>query len=211
MPAGYDVVAAAIPREVCRPGTRPYVGLRRAIADLLRGSSGMGIPARSPEQVIARMNRCWYGGNGPERSAPGYTPATDAEGDKPIRSKSAWLAAALLTQDCPYPDCEDGVRLATGTPCAECRERRAQERQAQQAAAAAATLLEEGTAAAQQQRHHQQTLEDEGRQAAAADEDAVRQQLEADGVWGDLLEHRVARHMATWRDRTPAASSASAP
>ncbi|QKW55033.1 hypothetical protein [Streptomyces buecherae] len=124
MPAGGAEVLAAIPPEVCRPGTTPWVGLRRAVADLLTG--GPGIAPRSPAQVIARMNRVWYGGRGPERSAPGYQPATTDEGDAPIRNRSSWLAAAILHQECPDPHCEDGAVLTTGETCRVCADRRAQ-------------------------------------------------------------------------------------
>lgn len=156
MPPGADTVIAAIPPEVCRPGTTPWVGLRRAIADLLAGSPGAGIPGRTPSQVIERMNRCWYGGQGPERSAPGYIPATDALGDQPIRNRSSWLAAAILHQECPDPKCEDGRIITTGRDCADCAERRHELAVARQATAAAGARL-----AAEQA--ELQALEDEAR------------------------------------------------
>ncbi|MFJ2203306.1 hypothetical protein [Streptomyces violaceusniger] len=137
MPPGAEAVIAAIPPEVCRPGSTPWVGLRRAVADLLTGNPAKGIPGRTPSQVIARMNRCWYDGRGPERSAPGYTPATPHRGDQPIRNPSSWLAAAILDQECPDPKCEEGTLITTGTPCLECAERRHEMAVAAQEAAAA--------------------------------------------------------------------------
>ncbi|MCZ4101054.1 hypothetical protein [Streptomyces sp. H39-C1] len=119
----------------------PWVGLRRAVADLLLGNPSAGIPPRSMQQVISRMNRTWYQGNGPERSAPGYRPWTDAPADQPIRNPSSWLAAALLQQDCPRPDCEDGTLLPVGAPCRLCEERHTEHRAARQAADHARQLM----------------------------------------------------------------------
>ncbi|MFH8738410.1 hypothetical protein [Streptomyces sp. NPDC017964] len=164
------------------------MGLRRAIADLLRGNSGRGIPARSPEQVIARMNRCWYQGRGPERSTPSYVPVPGAQGEEPIRNPSSWLAAAILQQDCPRPDCEDGVLMECGSPCPLCRERRAEERAAREAARRAVQRWQ-GAAVAQQP--------DRSALAAAREEERVRQVLREAGVFGELLEHRVRAHMTT--------------
>ncbi|ATL80255.1 IgA1 protease [Streptomyces malaysiensis subsp. malaysiensis] len=137
MPPGADAVIAAIPPEVCRPGTTPWVGLRRAIVDLLTGNPAKGIPSRTPTQVVARMNRCWYDGRGPQRSAPGYAPATTNPGDQPIRNRSSWLAAAILHQECADPKCEDGVIITTGRPCPDCAEARHEMAEAQRAVAAA--------------------------------------------------------------------------
>jgi ribosomal protein S14 len=113
MPPGYAVVEAALPQDVVPVGTIPYVGLRRAIADLLTGDDGRGIPPRTPEQVVARINRCWH----QPRSA----------GAGPVRSPQAWLAAAILVQDCADPGCEDGLLLDSGLPCRACGERRAEQ------------------------------------------------------------------------------------
>ena len=149
MPAGYELVRAAVPPEVATPGSGLYVGLRRAIADLLEGNPAAGIPARTPEQVITRMNRRWYAGRGPERSAAGYVPSTTAAEDRPIASPSAWLAKALLHQDCADAACEDGMVIGTGAACVPCVERRAsrrEEREAREAAEHARAVLTEDVA-----------------------------------------------------------------
>jgi hypothetical protein len=182
---------------VCTPGTIPWVGLRRAIADLLRGIPARSVPARRPEQVIARMNRCWYQRRGPERSAPGYVPACDDEGDRPIRNPSSWLAAAILQQDCPRPDCEDGVLLIDGRPCHMCRERRAEERAARKAVRRALEALQETAAPSANPRPG--GVDDDAR---ACEEERARQVLQQSGVFGRLLEHRVDVHMAAWKAKT---------
>ncbi|MEU1458085.1 hypothetical protein [Streptomyces avermitilis] len=190
LPPGAESVIAAIPPEVCRPGTTPWVGLRRAIADLLRGNGARGIPARSPEQVIARMNRCWYQARGPERSAPSYVPVSDEEGEQPIRNPSSWLAATILQQDCPRLECEDGVLISSGHPCGACRERRAEERAAREGAQRALRLLQRAPAAAGAPRP------DDTGHATACEEERVRQVLRRAGMFGELLEHRVQAHVA---------------
>jgi hypothetical protein len=209
MPAGYEMVRAALPPEVARPGTQPWVGLRRAIADLLDGNEEAGIPARTAEQVIARINRRWYAGNGPERCAPGYAPG--AGGQPPIANPASWLAAAILARDCDNPDCEDGQLLSTGAACPACARRRADERAAATALEAAARRWQADVDA---QAAHRRTLA-EHEQAAAAEEARAREILRGAGVHGRLLEHKLGAHMGRWRaahptpptSRTPARAS----
>ncbi len=198
MPPGFEDVRAAIPHRVARPGTQLYVGLRRAIADLLTGTGAA--PRRTPEQVIARINRRWYGERAEERSAPGYRPVTDAEGDRPIKNPSSWLAAAILAQDCPDLSCEDGVLLGTGRACSACRERKAEEAAARRAAEEARALLVEQTAQAQDEAEVRQAYE----QAAGAAEREIRERLARTGAYGALLEHRVDQAMTRWRLEHPA-------
>ncbi|MFC4517757.1 hypothetical protein [Streptomyces ehimensis] len=209
LPAGAQEVIAAIPPEVCRPGTQPWVGLRRAIADLLEGFPERGVPPRTAEQVIARMNRRWYSGRGPERSAKGYTAASDTDGDQPIRNPSSWLAAAILEQDCPAPDCEDGLLLTTTQPCPACQERRSEERAARQAVLNAAQRMAEESRVLKAARDEERRMLDEYYRQAVQEEQRERRRLSEAGVWGALLEHRLAVHMAKWRQRNQDAMTAS--
>ncbi|MFD4482969.1 hypothetical protein ACFWPU_43635 [Streptomyces sp. NPDC058471] len=197
LPPGAEQVIAAIPPEVCRPGTIPWVGLRRAIADLLKGNAAHGIVARSPEQVIARMNRCWYQGRGPERSVPSYVPACDHEGDQPIRNPSSWLAAAILQQDCPRPDCEDGVLLTDEAPCQVCRERRAEASAAREGARRALEALRTSAAPAPPARSGRAAYDD----ARAGEEERIRQVLSRSGMFGQRLEYQVRVSLAAWEAR----------
>lgn len=197
LPPGAESVIAAIPPEVCRPGTIPWVGLRRAIADLLKGNPAHNIPPRSPEQVIARMNRCWYQGRGPERCEPSYAPACDDEGARPIRNPSSWLAAAILQQDCPRPDCEDGVLLTDGALCQVCCERRAEQRAAEEGARRALEALQSSAAPAEPACSGRSAYDD----SRAREEERVRQVLRQSGLFGQLLEYRVKVHMAAWSAR----------
>ena len=196
MPPGYDLVRAAVPVEVARPGTQVYVGLRRAVADLLTGNPAAGIPARTPEQVITRINRRWHGEKGPERSARGYAPATTADADRPITSPQAWLAAAILGQDCTDPACEDGVLIGNGNPCTLCPERRADR-------SAART----GRALAEQ--HMTADLAWLARETAAYEEVAadhergLRAQHAQYGLTGDHLDQAVTADLANWHDKHP--------
>ncbi|MFI0827207.1 hypothetical protein ACH4Q7_22440 [Streptomyces roseolus] len=205
--AGFETVRAAIPAAVAAPGTRLYPGLHRAINDLLDG--GPGIPRRSPEQVIARLNRRWFGENADVRSAADYRgcdqctgsgcPAPRRSEESPygcdrIRNRSSWLAAAILAQDCPDPGCEDG-QIIDGGACRACAERHAERREAAAAVAAAAARWE-----AETREHAVVTAWEEAR---AAEEHRYRQTLAVGGMHGQLLDHRVASHMAGWRERNP--------
>jgi hypothetical protein len=178
-------VRAAIPHEVASPDTRLYPGLVRAVCDLLTGNEQHGIPRRTPEQVIARVNRRWH----KER--------TEDAGD--IRSPQAWLAKAILGQDCPDPGCEDGVILGTGHHCPACRERFAEERAAAQAAEQLAARLAAENDATDRAAAARQTYEQE----AAREEHRIRQQLAATGMHGRFLDHQIEQHMARWRDQHP--------
>ena len=196
MPSGYDEVRAAVPAGVARPGTGLYVGLRRAIADLLTGNPDAGIPARTPGQVIARINRRWYGEHGPERSAAGYTPATTSDADRPITSASAWLAAAILGQDCPDPACEDGTLIGAGAPCTLCPERRA----AREAARTAREAAEQQITAdldrlAADTATHQEVAAEYGR--------GMRAQHAQYGLTGEDLDQAVAADLERWRQHCP--------
>ncbi|MFE7428927.1 hypothetical protein [Streptomyces sp. NPDC057545] len=197
---GFDQVRAAIPAAVAKPGTQLYVGLRRAINDLLTGNEGADIPRRTPDQVIARINRRWYGENAEQRAAAGYTPTDDTDGAQPIRNRSSWLAAAILAQDCPDLSCEDGELMGTGgKACPACRERHAEERKARQAAAELQQRLEaEGEA-----RAAARAAADEWEAARADEERQIRTRLGHAGVWGEKLHHQVAKHMHGWRERNP--------
>ncbi|MGW0612041.1 hypothetical protein [Streptomyces sp. NPDC002788] len=201
---GFDQVRAAIPAAVANPGTRLYAGLHRAINDLLTGNEGHGIPRRTADQVVARINRRWYGENAEERSAAGYTPTDDAPGVQPIRNPSSWLAAAILAQDCSDLSCEDGEIIGTdGTPCPVCRERHAEERAARQATAELRARLE-----AESQAHAAAHAAAEEWETARADEERLlRTRLGHAGVWGNKLEHQVAKHMYGWRERNPQTTS----
>lgn len=200
MPPGYDEVRAAIPPRVARPGTQLYLGLRRAIADLLTGNESSGIPRRTPEQVIARINRRWYGEHAEDRCRPGYRPATDAEGDRPIKNPSSWLAAAILAQDCPDLSCEDGVILGTGQACVTCRERRAEQAAARRASEEMLARWEGQRTVETEHAAPRQAYEQEAQEA----ERQIRQRLAGTGMYGTLLDHRVGQEMARWRLEHPA-------
>lgn len=210
---GFDLVRAAIPAVVAAPGARLYPGLHRAIEDLLTGNRAAGIPSRTPEQIVARVNRRWYGEGAEERAASGYRgcerctrtgcPAprrseTNPEGCDRIKSRNAWLAAALLAQDCPDPSCEDGQVIGGGA-CRACQERHAKHRAAAAASAEAVTRwageIEERAAAAA------------AAKAWADQEDAeehrIRSTLAASGMHGVMLDHRVHQHMSGWREHHP--------
>ncbi|MCZ4098014.1 hypothetical protein [Streptomyces sp. H39-C1] len=216
--AGFEMVRAAIPPEVARPGTRLYPGLHRAINDLLCGNSAAGIPRRTPEQVIARLNRRWFGMQAAERSLPTYrgcarctTSGCKAarrnqehpEGCDRIINRCSWLAAALLEQDCPDPACEDGVLLDSGTDCPDCEQRKAERRAVERVRVEAEERMarETETSAGRQAAHERHA------EAAAAEEYRVGQALAATGAFGRLLEHQIRQHMAAWRDRNLAPGS----
>ncbi|WP_228994752.1 hypothetical protein [Streptomyces sp. DH8] len=211
---GFDLVRAAIPPEVARPGTKLFPGLHRAIEDLLTGSQG--IPARTPEQVVARINRRWYGEKADERSAADYRGcarctasgcqaprhSTDTpDGCDRIKNPNSWLAAAILAQDCPDAGCEDGWIIG-GDRCQVCERRAAERRRAAKAAAEAAArweaeIEERETVTAEQAAVAAWTS------AEAAEERRVRQILAETGMYGVLLDHRVHQHMTGWRNKHP--------
>ncbi|MEU2248142.1 hypothetical protein [Streptomyces sp. NPDC019224] len=188
--AGFEMVRAAIPAAVTGPGTKLWTGLHRAINDLLDGNEAAGIPSRTPEQVIARLNRRWYGENADERTAADY------EGDDRIRNRCSWLAAAILAQDCPDPSCEDGEIIGGGS-CRNCQERREEAREAAGAAAKAKAKLEADTAALVARK----AVVGVWAEREAAEEATIRQRLGESGMYGQMLDHHVGRHMAGWRDR----------
>ena len=196
MPVGFNEVRAAVPVEVARPGTQLWVGLRSAIADLLTGNPNAGIPARTPSQVIARMNRRWYGQRGPDRSAPGYTPATDAPGDRPIDSPSAWLAKAIIERDCPDPACEDGLLIGSGETCDDCAERRAEMAAARAGRDAADKLIRDAMT-----RYAKDTADYE--EVAAWLEAGARERHAGYGLTGGQLDQAVAADLARWREKCP--------
>lgn len=210
---GWQLVRDAIPTEVARPGTRLYPGLHRAINDLLTGNPAAGIPSRTPEQVLARLNRRWYGENAEERSAADYRgcdrctasgcPAsrrmeTNPDGCDRIKNRSSWLAAALLAQDCPDPGCEDG-QIIGGGACRACAARHEERRTASTAASEAAARWD----AESQERAATTAVVDAWTRREQAEEQRYRETLAEAGVYGVLLDHRVAQHMAGWRDRNP--------
>jgi hypothetical protein len=212
-PPGFAMVRAAIPAAVARPGTRLYPGLHRAITDLLTGNPAAGIPSRTPEQVVARLNRRWFAEHAEERSAPGYRgcdrctasgcPAPRRSEDQPegcdrIKNRSAWLAAALLAQDCPDPSCEDGQIIGAGA-CRACQERHAEHH----AAAAAIEAAAASWAAQQEAKAKANAAVHAWINAEAAEEERVRATLAASGAHGVMLDHRVHQHMTGWRDRNP--------
>lgn len=209
---GFDLVRGAVPAVVARPGTRLYAGLHRAINDLLTGADG--IPRRSPDQVIARMNRRWYGEKADMRSAPGYrgcdrctdrgctAPRRSLEvpdGCDRIKNRSSWLAAAILVQDCPDPGCEDG-QIIGGPQCRACQMRAADRR------SAAAACAETGARLAAQNQAVGAAQDATAQWVAAqdAEEQHIRQTLTQAGAWGPRLEFLVDRHMLGWRDLFPA-------
>ncbi|MFF3680236.1 hypothetical protein ACFYYS_40470 [Streptomyces sp. NPDC002120] len=212
-PPGFNMVRAAIPAAVARPGTALYSGLHRAINDLLAGNEGAGTPRRSPEQVVARVNRRWYGEHADARSgadyrgcercttsgckAPRRTPE-NPEGCDRIINRNSWLAAAILQQDCPDPGCEDGVIIGGGD-CRACRVR-AQERRAAVRAAAEAEERLRAEAAAREATAASVTGWAE---AEAAEEFRFRLLLGRSGTYGAMLDHRVEQHMTAWRERNP--------
>lgn len=210
---GFDMVRAAIPRAVAQPGTRLYPGLHRAIEDLLTGNPTAGIPRRTPEQVVARLNRRWHGERAEERSAPGYRGCdrctasgcsaprrseASPEGCDRIKSRSAWLAAALLAQDCPDPGCEDG-QIIGGGACRACQERHEDRRAVAAAATAAAARWQDERA----QLEAANAVVDAWAQRERAEERRFRETLAAAGSYGARLEHQVQQHMTGWRDRNP--------
>ncbi|MFY1675483.1 hypothetical protein [Streptomyces sp. WMMC905] len=186
----------AVPASVAEPGTQLYVGLRRAINDLLTGNQSAGIPRRTPEQVISRINRRWYGQNAEERSSRDYVPADDSVGAQPIKNRSSWLAAAIIAQDCQDLSCEDGELLGTSQPCPSCQERRAQERATGQAALALQRRLD----AEDKARTAARTVSEEWETAHAKQEQEIRTRLADSGMWGEKLRHGVTQHMTKWRD-----------
>jgi hypothetical protein len=212
-PPGFAMVRAAIPAAVARPGTRLYPGLHRAINDLLTGNAAAGIPSRTPEQVVARVNRRWFAEHAEERSAPGYRGCDRCtasgcqaprrsedhpEGCDRIKNRSAWLAAALLAQDCPDPACEDGQLIGAGA-CRACQQRHEERRAAAAAvqAAAASWRAQEAAKAKANSAVHAWI------NAEAAEEERIRATLAASGAYGVMLDHRVHQHMTGWRDRNP--------
>ncbi|MGR3938446.1 hypothetical protein [Streptomyces sp. BRA346] len=193
-PAGWDEVAAALPREVrpARPNGRLAPTLVRAICIALTGAPGSEagacpIPSRTPEQLIARINRRWYQARGPERAAADYA------GPDRIRRPVGYVADLLTAHECPDLSCEDGLIIGTDEPCAACRARRAEEREAEHARAA----VEERLAREAEQR----AAREEHEAVAVREEHRVRQQLAAAGHWGAFLDHEVQTHMRRWRDQ----------
>jgi hypothetical protein len=211
---GFDDVRAAIPTAVAAPGTKLFPGLTRAINDLLTGAPG--IPRRTPEQVIARVNRRWFGERAEDRAAADYrgcdrctSSGCDAprrglenpEGCDRIKNRNSWLAAAIIAQDCPDPACEDGDLIGGGS-CRNCQDRREEACAAAQAVAEAAARWE-----AYQQDDSASRLALAAaaawEQARAAEEASVRERLGYAGVWGTKLDYQVGQHMTGWRDRNP--------
>ncbi|QKV90390.1 hypothetical protein HUT19_41080 [Streptomyces sp. NA02950] len=201
-PAGWEQVAAALPREVqpARAGGRLAPTLIRAICDALTGIPGSApgtyrIPPRTPEQLIARINRRWHQARGPERTAEHYT------GPDPIRRPVGYVADLLTAHDCPDPSCEDGLIINTGRLCATCQARRAEQRQAEQARA---ELEERLTCDAELSSAH-----DAYETAAAREGHQMRERLAAAGHWGALLDHEVETHMRAWRHQHPSPNGGS--
>ncbi|RWZ73352.1 hypothetical protein EQK42_24790 [Streptomyces albidoflavus] len=208
---GFEMVRAAIPPAVAAPGTRLYPGLHRAINDLLDGAPG--IPRRTPEQVIARINRRWYGEHAEARAAVDYRGCDrctassctaprkgpeNPEGCDRIRNRNAWLAAAVIAQDCPNPACEDG-QIIGGGDCRACQERAVERREIARVAAETTARWE----AESEARKAAQGAVDAWTQQEAAEEARYRQVLGEAGVWGVRLDHQVGQHMAGWRERNP--------
>ncbi|WP_250302035.1 hypothetical protein [Streptomyces sp. A 4/2] len=221
---GFNAVRAAIPPEVARPGKALFPGLHRAIEDLLSGAPGT--PARTPEQVIVRINRRWYGENADERSAADYrgcdrctTSGCEAarhgpespDGCKRIKNRNGWLTAAILAQDCPDPSCEDGWIIG-GDRCQVCEKRAEEHRAAERAAAEAAARWEAETKAKEAASAADDDAEAAWTRAEAAEEHRVRQALAGVGMYGVLLDHRVHERMAAWcyQHPKPSGSRASA-
>ncbi|WP_327385018.1 hypothetical protein [Streptomyces sp. NBC_01207] len=207
-PAGFDEVRACVPAAVAAAGTRLAPMLHRAIVDLLTGTGG--VPRRSPVQVADRINRRWFGERAEQRSAAGYRGCdrcTEAgctaprqspdnvDGCDRVKSPSAWLAAAILWQDCPDASCEDGTLIGTAEPCRACRMRARDHALAEEAAAKVAAQLAE-----QQARREAAAAEERAaKEAAAREEYRFRMDLAQTGVHGEMLDYHVARHMAAWR------------
>ncbi|MFF4482945.1 helix-turn-helix domain-containing protein [Streptomyces sp. NPDC001520] len=191
-PPGWDQVAAALPREVqpSRPGGPLAPTLVRAICTALTGVPGpesgtYQIPPRTPEHLIARINRRWHHARGPERAADAYT------GPDPIRRPVGYVADLLTAHECPDPSCEDGLILGTDRPCTACQVRRAEQQQAEQARTAVEDRLTRDAELALAHEEHEV--------AAAREERRVRECLAAAGHWGELLDHEVETHMRRWR------------
>ncbi|MGW6456309.1 hypothetical protein ACWF94_10345 [Streptomyces sp. NPDC055078] len=208
---GFEMVRAAVPAAVAAPGTRLYPGLHRAINDLLDGAPG--IPRRTPEQVIARLNRRWYGEHAETRAAADYRGCErctasgctaprkgleDPGGCDRIINRNSWLAAALITQDCPDPGCEDG-QIIGGGQCVTCKQRHEEHRRAARAVADAAARWESEIEA----RQAAQGVVDAWTAQEAAEEARYRRALDEAGVWGVKLDHQVNRHMTGWQERNP--------
>lgn len=210
---GFDIVRAAIPAAVAAPGTRLYPGLHRAIEDLLTGNPAAGIPSRTPEQIVARLNRRWYGENAEERAAGGYRGCerctragcqaprhseTTPEGCDRIKNPNAWLAAAILSQDCPDASCEDG-QIIGGEACRACQERHAKRRAVTAASAKTANRWASETEYRDAVEAAVQTWADQ----EGAEEHRIRSTLGATGMHGVMLDHRVHQHMNGWREHHP--------
>ncbi|MFC9341419.1 hypothetical protein ACFT0G_25320 [Streptomyces sp. NPDC057020] len=215
---GFETVRAAIPAAVAAPGTRLFAGLHRAINDLLSG--GPGIPRRTPEQVVARINRRWYGEHADVRAAADYrgcdrctASGCDAplrseqepEGCDRIKNRNSWLAAAILAQDCPDPSCEDGQLIDSGS-CRNCQARREEARAAAEAAAETLARWEADREAAGAADASLRLWEER----RAAEETTIRERLSWSGAWGAKLDHQVSQHMAGWLDRNPAPAAPAA-
>ncbi|MFF4388528.1 hypothetical protein ACFY0G_17375 [Streptomyces sp. NPDC001552] len=211
--AGFEMVRAAIPAAVARPGTKLYPGLHRAINELLDGNQSAGIPRRTPEQVIARLSRRWWGEQANRRSASDYrgcplctssgctAPRRDADnpdGCDRIKNKSSWLETALLTQDCPDPACEDGL-LIDGGECRTCQMRHREDRAAARAGAELSARLDAQQAARDAVHADLRIWET----AESAEETRLRIALTQAGAYGALLDDKVERHMNGWRERNP--------
>ncbi|MFJ7592477.1 hypothetical protein ACIQZO_34930 [Streptomyces sp. NPDC097617] len=211
--AGFEMVRAAIPGAVAAPGTKLFPGLHRAINDLLDGNVAAGIPRRTPEQVIARLNRRWYGEHAETRAAAGYRGCDQCtasgcsalrrglenpEGCDRIRNRNSWLAAALLNQDCPDPGCEDGLIIGGGD-CRACQERAVERRQIARAATEMSARWEVETEAS----GTAQAAVDAWTESEGAEEGRYRRVLGDAGVWGARLDHQVNQHMNGWREKNP--------
>ncbi|MCY0954147.1 hypothetical protein [Streptomyces sp. H27-S2] len=219
---GFDEVRAAIPEAVARRGTRLYAGLHRAINDLLTGVEASGVPSRTPEQVIARIGRRWFGEKADIRAGADYRGCDrcTASGCKASReacdriiNRSSWLAAALLAQDCPDPSCEDGIMLDGTGECRACINRRQDRRRDEEAAADAAARCALGNPDPQDEaaRAVAMATVDGWSQAAFAEEVRFQLLLAGRGVFGSMLDHQVREHMAAWQDRHPAPTVAAVP
>ncbi|MFF1498081.1 hypothetical protein [Streptomyces sp. NPDC058304] len=212
-PPGFDTVRAAIPEAVARPGTSLYSGLHRAINDLLTGNERAGIPRRTATQLIARINRRWYGEGADVRAGADYrgcdrctTSGCNAarrspdnlEGCDRIINPNSWLTSALLMQDCLDPGCEDG-QIIGGGDCRACRQRASERRDIALAALAAEERMRAETEVREAVRASATTWDD----TAAAEEHRIRMILGRAGRHGALLEHEVEQHMTGWRERNP--------
>ncbi|MER5871949.1 hypothetical protein [Streptomyces sp. NPDC002044] len=216
---GFAEARAAIPEAVARQGTRLYPGLHRAINDLLMGAEG--IPSRTPEQVIARIGRRWFGEKADTRSAADYRgcdrctasgckaarrSAEAPDGCDRIINRSSWLATALLVQDCPDPSCEDGIMLDGTGECRACIKRGEDRRRDEEAAAEAAARYALGDPAPPDaaSRAAAMATTEGWLQAAETEEARFRLLLTARGMYGSMLDHQVIEHMTGWQDRHPA-------